>query len=172
MTDGRGTCWRRRLLEGGADTGFHHVEPEKYTPRLMHFSGQGSNVVVREVCFVSFYVFLYLLSVFIVQIDRIRNLSGKYSDLHQICQTCSDKITPSPDTFSSYHFCEMLSTNREENQLRYLRQLYSVARKFVATIKSRHCKLTTTNNMITITDQFYFECLHQICQTITQSPCH
>jgi len=38
-------------MEGGADTGFHHVEPEKYTPRLMHFSGTGVNVVVREVRF-------------------------------------------------------------------------------------------------------------------------
>jgi len=39
-----------RLLEGGADTGFHHVEPESYTPRLLHFSGAGTNVVVRQVC--------------------------------------------------------------------------------------------------------------------------
>jgi len=38
-----------RLLEGGADTGFHHVEPEEYTPRLMHFSGAGRNVVIRQV---------------------------------------------------------------------------------------------------------------------------
>jgi len=38
-----------RLLEGGADTGFHHVEPESYTPRLMHFSGAGRNVVIRQV---------------------------------------------------------------------------------------------------------------------------
>jgi len=38
-----------RLMEGGADTGFHHVEPEKYTPRLMHFSGTGVNVVVKQV---------------------------------------------------------------------------------------------------------------------------
>jgi len=36
-------------MEGGADTGFHHVEPEKYTPRLMHFCGKGVNVVVKEV---------------------------------------------------------------------------------------------------------------------------
>jgi len=36
-------------LEGGADTGFHHVEPEKYTPRLMHFSGKGKKVVVTQV---------------------------------------------------------------------------------------------------------------------------
>ena len=41
-----GTC---RLMEGGADTGFNHVEPEKYKPRLMHFCGKGINVVVKEV---------------------------------------------------------------------------------------------------------------------------
>lgn len=37
------------LMEGGADSGFHHVEPEKYAPRLLHFSGTGKNVVVVEV---------------------------------------------------------------------------------------------------------------------------
>jgi len=47
-------------MEGGAETGFHHVEPEKYTPRLMHFSGRGINVVVKEVFF-SFSVFFFFL---------------------------------------------------------------------------------------------------------------
>ena len=42
-------CTWYRLLEGGADTGFHHVEPESYTPRLMHFAGAGRNVVIRQV---------------------------------------------------------------------------------------------------------------------------
>lgn len=37
------------LLEGGAETGFHHVEPDKYTPRLMHFSGSGRKVIVNQV---------------------------------------------------------------------------------------------------------------------------
>jgi gelsolin len=37
------------LLEGGADTGFRHVEAAKYTPRLLHFSGAGKNVVVTQV---------------------------------------------------------------------------------------------------------------------------
>jgi len=46
-------------MEGGADTGFHHVEPEKYIPRLMHFSGKGFNVVVKEVFL--FIRFIYLL---------------------------------------------------------------------------------------------------------------
>jgi len=48
---GAGCCVKRRLLEGGAETGFHHVEPEKYTPRLMHFSGAGKKVVVNQVGF-------------------------------------------------------------------------------------------------------------------------
>ena len=30
-----------RLLEGGADTGFRHVEPKEYKPRLLHFHGKG-----------------------------------------------------------------------------------------------------------------------------------
>jgi gelsolin len=37
------------LLEGGADTGFNHVKPEQYNPRLLHFSGAGKNVVVSQV---------------------------------------------------------------------------------------------------------------------------
>jgi len=46
-----GSCVARRLLEGGAETGFHHVEPDKYTPRLMHFSGSGRKVIVNQVNF-------------------------------------------------------------------------------------------------------------------------
>jgi gelsolin len=37
------------LMEGGAESGFHHVKPEQYTPRLMHFSGQGRKVIVSQV---------------------------------------------------------------------------------------------------------------------------
>ncbi|XP_041379831.1 gelsolin-like protein 2, partial [Gigantopelta aegis] len=33
------------MLKGGADTGFRHVEPEKYKPRLLHFSGTQKNVL-------------------------------------------------------------------------------------------------------------------------------
>jgi len=29
-----------RVLEGGVETGFHHVEAEKYTPRLLHLKGK------------------------------------------------------------------------------------------------------------------------------------
>jgi len=36
------------ILEGGVDTGFKHVEPEKYRPRLLHIKGQ-KKVRVTEV---------------------------------------------------------------------------------------------------------------------------
>jgi len=38
-----------QLLAGGADSGFRHVEPEKYTPRLFHFHGTGKQIVVTQV---------------------------------------------------------------------------------------------------------------------------
>jgi len=38
------------IMEGGVDSGFRHVEPEKYTPRLMWIKDAGhNNLVVREV---------------------------------------------------------------------------------------------------------------------------
>jgi len=37
-----------RILEGGAETGFNHVEPTKYKPRLMHLKGR-KNVRIIEV---------------------------------------------------------------------------------------------------------------------------
>ncbi|XP_041348319.1 gelsolin-like protein 2 [Gigantopelta aegis] len=36
-------------MKGGADSGFRHVKPEEYKPRLMQFEGKRKNVVVREV---------------------------------------------------------------------------------------------------------------------------
>ena len=36
-------------LHGGADTGFRHVKPEQYTPRLFHFHGDRKGVQVKEV---------------------------------------------------------------------------------------------------------------------------
>ena len=47
--DSVGGCMQYRLLEGGAETGFHHVKPEEYIPRLMHFCGSGKKVVVTQV---------------------------------------------------------------------------------------------------------------------------
>ena len=36
-------------MSGGADTGFRHVTPEEYKPRLLHFCGTSKNIVVFEV---------------------------------------------------------------------------------------------------------------------------
>ncbi|XP_071808772.1 gelsolin-like protein 2 [Asterias amurensis] len=36
------------LMNGGADTGFRHVKPEEYQPRLLHFSGTRKSIVTKE----------------------------------------------------------------------------------------------------------------------------
>lgn len=36
-------------MEGGAETGFRHVTPEEYRPRLLHFRKEGRNVTLKEV---------------------------------------------------------------------------------------------------------------------------
>lgn len=38
-----------RTMEGGAKSGFRHVEPEQYQPRLLRFNGQRRTVTIREV---------------------------------------------------------------------------------------------------------------------------
>lgn len=37
------------IMEGGAESGFRHVTPETYKPRLLHFSGVKNNITVTEV---------------------------------------------------------------------------------------------------------------------------
>lgn len=38
-----------RILNGGADSGFRHVKPEEYKPRLLHFHGDRYGVTVNEI---------------------------------------------------------------------------------------------------------------------------
>ncbi|XP_065178187.1 gelsolin-like protein 1 [Sycon ciliatum] len=38
-----------QIWKGGVDSGFRHVKPEEYEPRLLHFSGTRKNIVVKEV---------------------------------------------------------------------------------------------------------------------------
>lgn len=40
-----------QILEGGAETGFRHVEPVEYKPRLLQFNGKGRHITVKEVPF-------------------------------------------------------------------------------------------------------------------------
>jgi len=37
------------IMRGGADTGFRHVTPEEYKPRLLQFNGKGRNITCTEV---------------------------------------------------------------------------------------------------------------------------
>jgi len=36
-------------LDGGIDSGFHHVTPEEYKPRLFQVKGKGSHIAIHEV---------------------------------------------------------------------------------------------------------------------------
>jgi len=38
-----------RILEGGVESGFKHVKPEEYKPRLLHVKGSGQNIRVAQV---------------------------------------------------------------------------------------------------------------------------
>jgi len=38
-----------KILEGGIDSGFNHVEPKKYQPRLLHVKGKRNNIRVTQV---------------------------------------------------------------------------------------------------------------------------
>ncbi|KAL4226736.1 hypothetical protein ACF0H5_014716 [Mactra antiquata] len=37
------------ILHGGAESGFKHIKPEEYKPRLLHFHGDRKGVTVREI---------------------------------------------------------------------------------------------------------------------------
>jgi len=38
-----------RILQGGIESGFHHVKAEEYKPRLLHIKGSGQHIRVAEV---------------------------------------------------------------------------------------------------------------------------
>ena len=57
------------IMEGGAKTGFRHVEPEEYVPRLLKFNGKGRHVTVSEVSLsikhsTCIYQFMYMYVLF------------------------------------------------------------------------------------------------------------
>lgn len=37
------------IMKGGAETGFRHVSPREYQPRLLHFRKEGGHIVLKEV---------------------------------------------------------------------------------------------------------------------------
>ena len=61
------------ILLISAETGFRHVKPEEYRPRLLHFHGVKKNVTVKEVplnkhCLDSSDVFILDLGLTIYQV--------------------------------------------------------------------------------------------------------
>ncbi|OAF69830.1 hypothetical protein A3Q56_02425 [Intoshia linei] len=38
-----------KIMEGGTESGFNHVEPKEYIPRLLHFSGNKDSIIVRQI---------------------------------------------------------------------------------------------------------------------------
>ena len=38
-------------MNGGAESGFRRVQPEEYTPRLLHFCGTRKSIQIKEVQF-------------------------------------------------------------------------------------------------------------------------
>ena len=62
-------------LPCSAETGFRHVKPEEYTPRLLHFHGLKKNITVKEVplnkhCLDNSDVFILDLGLKIYQVNK------------------------------------------------------------------------------------------------------
>ena len=68
-------------MEGGAESGFRHVVPEEYKPRLLRFCGSRKNVEVYEVsCFNLDTLFLFILFIFFFLILKSKNQSYKSNE--------------------------------------------------------------------------------------------
>ena len=64
------------FLYFSAETGFRHVKPEEYTPRLLHFHGVKKNITVKEVplnkhCLDTSDVFILDLGLKIYQVKKL-----------------------------------------------------------------------------------------------------
>jgi gelsolin len=92
------------IMEGGADTGFNHVQPTKYEPRLFHFSGTRRDIVVREVPrarsrLVSDDVFILDLGLKMYQWNgRGSNKDERFKALQYLAQLKSDRGKAVSDT--------------------------------------------------------------------------
>ncbi|XP_059150418.1 gelsolin-like protein 2 [Physella acuta] len=85
------------IMKGGAQTGFRHVEPEKYKPRLFHFCGQRRNVVVSEVP---------------LSKDRIKSDDVFILDLGTIIYQWNGSGSNKDERFKAGQFCQQLESER------------------------------------------------------------
>jgi gelsolin len=85
------------LLEGGAETGFRHVKPEEYKPRLLHFHGTRKNIVINErplykKCLDSGDVFILDLGLEIYQWNgKTANKDEKFKAMQQLQEIKSER---------------------------------------------------------------------------------
>jgi len=79
------------LLEGGVESGFHHVEPEKYQPRLLHFKGKTkirtTQVDLKRESLNSSDVFVLDLGLKIYQFNGAKSTPMEKSKAMQFCVT-------------------------------------------------------------------------------------
>jgi gelsolin len=77
------------LLEGGVDSGFRHVEPEKYQPRLLHFKGKKkirtTQVDLKRDSLNSSDVFILDLGLKIIQFNGSKSNGMERSKASQMC---------------------------------------------------------------------------------------
>lgn len=85
------------IMKGGAQTGFRHVEEEKYKPRLFHFSGQRRNVVVSEVP---------------LSKDRIKSDDVFILDLGKKIYQWNGRGSNKDERFKAGQFCQQLESER------------------------------------------------------------
>jgi len=83
------------IMEGGIETGFHHVKPEEYKPRLLHFKGK-KNVRVTEVALArdslnSGDVFILDAGLQLYQFDGKESAPGERFKASQVARAISDE---------------------------------------------------------------------------------
>jgi len=84
-----------RIMEGGVDSGFKHVEPEKYTPRLLHMKGK-RKVRVTQVPFEraslnSGDVFILDAGLKLFQFNGKKSSPAERSKAAQTCRAIADE---------------------------------------------------------------------------------
>ncbi|XP_005100380.1 gelsolin-like protein 2 [Aplysia californica] len=85
------------VMKGGAQTGFRHVEPEKYKPRLLHFCGQRRQVEIKEVP---------------LSKDRIKSDDVFILDLGKTIYQWNGSGSNKDERFKAGQFCQQLESER------------------------------------------------------------
>jgi gelsolin len=89
-----------RLLEGGVETGFHHVEAAKYRTRLLHLKGK-KHIRVHEVPLT--YTSLNSGDVFVLDAGRlVIQWNGSKSGIMEKAKVSSNSFVPTPNTLYYY----------------------------------------------------------------------